>query len=128
MAQERHYGATGARPVRVNVYFSNPRGTRRDKRELARVLAGFVKANTHQANPVSNFGGRELPEGLASMSIASESGKWYCGESEVVTVSDIREALARGIGDKDKLIPAYRQNLGPAAQVWLLFYTTADVP
>ena len=128
MAQERYYSAGDARPARVNVYFTNPRGKRRDKRELVRVLAGFVKANAHHANPVANFGGRELPEGLASMSIASESGKWYCGESGVVTVSDIREVLARGIGEKDKLVPAYRQNLGPGAQVWLLLYTTADVP
>jgi hypothetical protein len=61
------------------------------------------------------------------MSIASESGKWSCGESGSVTLSDIRPALARSIGDKDKLVSAYKRSLGPGAQVWLLLYTTVDV-
>jgi len=128
MAQERYRRAAGARPAKVNLYFANSRGNRRDKRELARVLAEFVKANVHRANPVANFAALESPDGLASTSIASKSGEWSCGESGAVGLSDIREALGCSIGDKDKLVSAYRENLGPGAQVWLLLYTTAEVP
>jgi hypothetical protein len=127
MAQGRYYRGADVKPARVNVYFADRGGARRDKRELARVLAESVRANVHKANPVANLGRRELPEGLASMSIASGLGKWSCGESGVVTVSDIRDALARSIGEKDRLVPAYRENLGPGARVWLLLYTTVDV-
>jgi hypothetical protein len=127
MAQQQYYSAADAKPAKVVLYFANPRGKRRDKRELARVLAEFVRANLHQANPVANFDQRELPEGLGSMSIASESGKWYCGESGSVTLSDIRPALAQSIAEKDKLVSTYKRNLGPGAQVWLLLYTTVDV-
>jgi hypothetical protein len=126
MAQEQYYGAADAKPARVGLYFANARGKKRDKRELARVLAEFVTANVHQANPVANFVGLELPEGLGSMSIASESGKWWCGESGVVTVSDIREALASSISKKNQRLSAYHKSLGPGAQVWLLLYSTIE--
>ena len=76
---------------------------------------------------LANFGRRELPEGFGSMSIASGPGNWSCGESGAVTLSDIQEALARSIGEKDRLVPAYQENLGLGARVWLLLYTTVDV-
>jgi len=128
MAQQQYYGVADARPARVHVYFSSPTGKRRDKRAMARALADFVNANLQRANPVANFGRRELPERLSTMSIASGSGDWWCGESGAVTLSDIRAALARSISEKEKRLPTYRKNLGPGAQLWLLLYTTADVP
>ena len=51
LAQERYYHDTGVKPARVNLYFADSSGKRRDRRELARVLAEFVKANVHRANP-----------------------------------------------------------------------------
>ena len=128
LAEAQYYSAAAGKPARVTVYFSDSRGKRRSKRHLARVLAEFVKASLHRANPVADFGQRELPEGFSTMSIASWTGRWYCGESGAITLSDIREALARSIGEKDKLVPSYRKNLGPGARVWLLLYTSADVP
>jgi len=128
MAQEQYYRTAGAKPAKVNLYFANSRGNRRDKRELARALAEFVNANAHRANPVANFAALESPDGVGPMSISSESGEWSCGESGVVSLSDIREALGYSISDKNKLVSAYRENLGPGAQVWLLLYTTAEVP
>jgi hypothetical protein len=126
MAEAEYYSAGGT-AARVTVYFSESRGKRRDKRQLARLLAEFVKANLQRANPVANFGQRELPDGFSTMSIASGTGRWYCGESGAARLSDIREVLTCAIREKDRLVPTYRENLGTGAQVWLLLYTTADV-
>src|SRR5580692_1033526 len=43
-AQQDYYGGPDARPVHVNVYFTNTRGGKRSKRELSRTLVEFVKA------------------------------------------------------------------------------------
>ena len=125
MAQELYYGDAGAKPAKVVVYFANARGKRRDKREMAGALSNFVKANVHQANPVANFARIDLPEGFGSMSIAAESGDWWCGDC-VVTLSDIHEVLVSTISKKNRLLATYRRNL-PGAQVWLLLYSTAAV-
>ncbi len=37
-AQQDYYAHSGAKPVHVNVYFTNTRGGKRDKRELALAL------------------------------------------------------------------------------------------
>ncbi|MBZ5662949.1 MAG: hypothetical protein LAO08_21320, partial [Acidobacteriia bacterium] len=127
IAQERYYGAADAEPAKVVLYFANARGKKRDKREMARALAEFVKANVHRANPVVNFAGLDVPQGFGSMSIAADSGDWWCGECGGVTVSDIREALASSISAKNKRLPTYRINLASGAQVWLLLYSTVAV-
>jgi hypothetical protein len=127
MAQEQYYGAADANPAKVVLSFANVRGKKRDKREVARALAEFVKANVHRASPVTNFVGLELPEGFGSMSIAAESGDWWCGECGGVTLSEIGEVLASSISAKNKLLPTYRKDLAPGAQVWLLLYSTVAV-
>src|SRR5260370_31731196 len=43
MAQQQYYASPDAIPVTINLYFGNARGKRRDKREMARKLAEFVK-------------------------------------------------------------------------------------
>ena len=127
MAQAEYYADSEAKPAQIILYFANAKGKKRDKREMARTLAEFVKANVHQANPVAYISRRKSPEGFGSMSVAAESEDWWCGESGGVTVSDIREALASSISAKNKLVPAYRKNLARGAQVWLLLYSTASI-
>jgi hypothetical protein len=127
LAQQQYYAAADATRVKIILYFANARGKKRDKREMARTLAEFVKVNVPKPNEVANFDDLELPEGFGSMSIAAESGDWVCGEGGSFTVSDIHEALASSISAKNKLLPAYRKNLAPGAQVWLLLYSTVSV-
>jgi hypothetical protein len=127
IAQQQYFDAADAKPAKVVLYFASAGGKKRDKREMARVLAEFVKASIHRANPVANFAGLELPEGFGSMSIASEPGDWWCGECGGVTTSDIRETVASSIKAKDQLLPAYKENLGSGARVWLLLYSTVKV-
>ena len=94
---------------------------------MARKLAELVKANIHRAKPIVNFGALRLTEGFGSMSIAAESGNWWTGEGANITLTDIREALGSIICSKNKLVPTYRKNLAPGAQVWLLLYSTASI-
>ncbi|MGA8676642.1 MAG: hypothetical protein WB621_15610 [Candidatus Acidiferrales bacterium] len=127
MAQTEYYADPDAKPAKIILYFANARGKKRDEREMAHNLAEFVKANVHTARPIANFEALRLPEGLGAMSIAAESGNWWTGEGGNITLVDIREALGYAISAKNKLVPAYRKNLAPGAQIWLLLYSTAAV-
>jgi hypothetical protein len=126
-AQEQYYAAADAIPVTINLYFANARGERRDKRGMARTLAEFIKANTPQPKETLNFGNLGLPKGLGSMSIWRESRDWWCGEGGSYSISDIQQALTSSIAAKNRLVPTYRKNLTPGAQVWLLLYSTFAV-
>jgi hypothetical protein len=127
IAQQQYYATVGVSPARVVTYFANTRGQRQSKREMARRLVEFVKANLHRANPVVSFDGLAVPEGFGAMSITSESGDWWGGECGGVTVSDIQEQLASRISSKNALLPTYRANLPNGAQVWLLLYSATTV-
>ncbi len=127
MAQREYYADPNARPAKIAVYFANARGKKRDKREMARKLAEFVRTNIDLANPIANFGARRLPEGFASLSIAAEHGNLWTGEGGKVTLDDIREGLGSIIRLKNKLVPTYRKNLAPGAQAWLLLYSTSCI-
>lgn len=127
LAQHQYYAAADALPVTINLYFASARGKRCDKREMARTLAEFIKANLPGPNETLNFNDLELPEGMGSMSIWREPRDWWCGEGGAYTVSNIQEALSSSIVAKNKLVPSYRKNLAPGAQVWLLLYSTFSV-
>jgi hypothetical protein len=128
LAQRQYYSAADATAVKVILYFANARGKKRDKREMARTLVEFVKANIPKPNETVNFHDLELPEGFGSMSMwLDESGDWLCGEGGGYSISNIREALASSINTKNGLLPAYRKNLAPDSHVWLLLYSTASV-
>jgi hypothetical protein len=127
MAHREYYADPTAKPAKIILYFANARGKKRDKQEMAHELAEFVRANVHRADPIANFGMLRLPEGFGSMSIAAESGNWWTGESGGMTVSDNQEALGSRIRLKNKLVPAYRKNLAPGAQVWFLLYSTSSI-
>jgi hypothetical protein len=52
LAQDSYYAAPDVRPVHVNVYFTNTRGKKRSKNQMAEALANFVKTNNHRAIPL----------------------------------------------------------------------------
>jgi hypothetical protein len=58
------------------------------------------------------------------MSIWRELRDWWSGEGGSYGSSDIQQALTSSIAAKNKLVPTYRKNLPPGAQVWLLLYST----
>jgi hypothetical protein len=126
-AQQDYYASSGAKPVHVNVYFTNTRGGKRDKKELALALTKFVKANVERANPFVSMYRPETPDGFDSIVISAESRDWWCGEGGGYSLNDIRPQLAARISSKDKLVPTYRANLPAGARVWLLLHTGVTV-
>jgi hypothetical protein len=78
-AREQYYSAPDAKRARLVVYFST-RVKKKDKRQMANALCEFVRANIHRSNPVAGFYSRDTPDGIGSMSIASECGDWWSGE------------------------------------------------
>ncbi len=126
-AQKDYYDSPDAKPAHVNVYFTNTRGVRRDKGDLARALTDFVKANVHRANPFISLYRPETPNGFDSVVISPESRDWWCGEGGSYSLEDIRPQLAARISEKDKLVPTYRAHLPEGARVWLLLYSGVTV-
>jgi hypothetical protein len=126
-AQQDYYDASDAKPVHVSVYFTNTRGGKRDKRELALALTEFVKANVERANPFVTLYRPATPDGFDSIVVSSESRDWWCGEGGGYSLNDIRPQLAARITSKDKLVPTYRANLPAGARVWLLLYSGVTV-
>jgi hypothetical protein len=130
-SQAAYYAEPNARLVHVNVYFSNTRGAKSDKRKMADALTQFVKANHHRANPAVTFMRDETqtPEGFDTITIIAESdrGDWWSGEGGGYQLSDVRPQVEARIRAKDKLVPTYSSNLLPGAQLWLLLYTGVTV-
>jgi hypothetical protein len=128
MAQEEYFSVPDAKPVHVSIYFANARGKKRNKRQMSRSLLEFVRANAHLANPV--VVSYDVPEGFSSIVISSrtEVDDWWCGECGGYTLDNIRAQLAARIREKNRLVPAYRDNLPKSANLWLLIYSNVTVP
>lgn len=128
-SQRDYYSDQSARIVHVNVYFTNTRGTKSDKRTMVDALTSFVRANNQKAIPAVTFMRGETPEGFDAITIIAESrrGDWWSGEGGGYHLSDIRPQVEARICAKNKLVPTYRSNLPPGAQVWLLLYTGVTV-
>src|SRR5260370_35311041 len=126
-AQKDCYDAPDAKTAHVNVYFTNTRGERRDKGELARALTEFGRANVHRANRFLGLYRPETPDGFDSIVLIPESREWWCGEGGGYSLHDIRPQLAARISSKDKLVPTYRANVPAGARVWLLLYSRVTV-
>jgi hypothetical protein len=125
---QQDYDAYGAKPGHVSVYFTNTRGGKRDKKELALALTEFVKANVEHASPFVSLHRPETPDGFDSVVISADSSRdWWCGEGGGYSLGDIRPQLVARISSKDKLVPTYRANLPTGARVWLLLYTGVTV-
>ncbi len=105
-AQRDYYTTPNANPVHVNVYFTNARGKRQSKHELARTLSKFVQANAHRANPVAPFGYKDTPNGFDWVVIVAQSNPrdWCSGEVGSVTVADIRNQVEARIAAKNSLV------------------------
>jgi hypothetical protein len=128
LAQDSYYTVPNARPVHVNVYFTNTRGQKRSKNQMVDELAHFVKANSHRAFPVATFMHDEAPDGFDTITIIAEAGRdWWSGECGGVHLSDIRPQVEARIRAKNELVPAYRANLPDGAPVWLLLYMGVTV-
>jgi hypothetical protein len=128
-AEHSYYIDPNARHVHVSVYFTNTRGERRNKNQMADALTDFVKANNHRANPVTTFMHDDAPDGFDAITIIAELGRgeWWSGEGGGVHLSDIRPQVEARIDAKNLLVPTYRSNLPDGAQVWLLLYTGVTV-
>lgn len=128
-AQLAYYRNSQARPVKVQVYFADARGKKRDKRAMARALAELVAGNANRANPFVSFERKELPDGFSSVTINSLLAEdWWSGEVGGYNVlTDTRSQLTERISSKDKLVPTYRANLGDNARLWLLLYSGVTV-
>lgn len=85
-AQQGYYAGPDAKPVHVNVYFTDTRGGKRNKGELAPALTEFVKANIHQASPFVSLYRPETPDGFDSIVISAESRDWWCGKAEATVL------------------------------------------
>jgi hypothetical protein len=59
----------------------------------------------------------ELPEGFDHILITDESSEWWCGEAGGIHLSEIYPELAAKIAAKNPLVPRYRANLPPAANL-----------
>jgi hypothetical protein len=129
-AQRNYYSVPNVRPVHVNTYFTNTRGRKCSKHELAQALTEFVRANVHRANPAVIFMRKEAPEGFDSVCIVTRPtpDAWWSGEGGGFTLADIRQQVETRILAKDQFIQTYRSNLPDGAQLWLLLHTGVTVP
>jgi hypothetical protein len=128
-AQKQYYKFPNATRVRVSTYFTNARGNRRNKHDLARTLSEFVRRNVDRANPIASFAYEDAPHGFDSVVIVAESapGDWWSGEVGGITLGDVRTQVEMRIAAKDTLVGKYRSNLPRDAELWLLLYTGVTV-
>jgi hypothetical protein len=130
MAQRAYYAVPNAKPVHVNVNFTNTRGKKGNWHEMAHALTEFVQANVHRANPaVISKRDEGAPKGFDSVLIVADSNPqdWWSGEGGGVSLDDIEPQVAARIAAKDERVPTYRSNLPDRAHLWLLLYTGVTV-
>jgi hypothetical protein len=129
MAQKQYYRVPNAAPVHVSTYFTNARGNRRSKHDLARALSKFVQTNVDRANPIASFAYGDAPHGFDSVVIVAEPapGDWWNGEVGGITLGEIRIQVETRIAAKNRLVDTYRSNLSQDAEVWLLLFSGVTV-
>jgi hypothetical protein len=127
IAQKEYFSVPEAKLVHVSIHFTNSRGKKGDKHQMAKSLLEFVRVKAHLADPfVASY---DVPDGFSSIVISSrtEVDEWWTGEGGGFTVDDIRSQLAARISAKNKRLPAYRDNLPKGANIWLLIYSHVTV-
>jgi hypothetical protein len=127
-AQLAYYENSQARPVKVQVYFTDARGAKQDKHAMAQGLADLAVRNAHRANPFVSLKREwdelkpkwdELPDGFSSVTINSLLAEdWWSGE-----VGGYDVLIDTRSRSKERLVSTYRANLGENARVWLLLYS-----
>jgi hypothetical protein len=110
-------------------YFTNARGNRRNKHDLARALSEFVQRNVDRAKPIASFAYGDAPNGFDSVVIVAESapGDWWGGEVGGIALGDVRTQVEMRIAAKDNLVSTYGSNLPRDAELWLLLYSGMTV-
>jgi len=124
---EELFRKTSNLPTHVNVYFSNPRGQRQNKQQIVNELVEAVQQNRHRADPAVVLKGKELPEGFNHILITDEPREWWCGEGGGIQLAEIHPEIAAKIAAKNPLVPRYRANLPPGAELWLLLFSRVTV-
>jgi hypothetical protein len=118
----------GLPPLRVQVYFTNPRGERQSWKELTRSLVDIVSANYEKAQPAWSQSGRALPEEFQHVLIVRDDDPWWWSPTAGgISLPQIPMLLASCVAVKDTKLPAYRKNLPDGAEVWLLFHSGVTV-
>ena len=86
-----------------------------DGQRSRRICEG--KCSSRQ-NPFVSLYRPATPDGFDSVVIGGESRDWWCGEGGSYSLGKCsRPQLAVRISDKDGLVPKYRSNLPPGAQI-----------
>jgi hypothetical protein len=124
---QKIFQKTSSLPTHVNVYFSDPRGQKQDKRKLINQLVEAVQVHRLRAKPAVVLKGEELPEGFDHILITDESIEWWCSEAGGIHVSEIYPEVAAKIAAKNLLVPKYRANLPTDAKLWLLLFSRVTV-
>jgi len=126
-AEKSYATIPGALAVKVTTYPWDLERRRGNEKAMARELVEFVRAHAHEAEPHALFERRSmLPVGFGVVSIVRSSGSWFSGGAVTVTVEEIYAELEKRIGEKNKRLPTYRENM-PSSRFWLLLYCGAGV-
>jgi len=114
-------------PLRVQVYFTNPRGEKQDWKNLTQSLVEVIVANYQKARPAWSQS-RALPEDFQHVLIVRDDDPWWWSPTAGgISLSQIPMHLASCIVAKDTKLPTYRKNLREGAEVWLLFHSGVTV-
>jgi hypothetical protein len=118
----------GLPSLRVQVYFTNPRGKKQDWKTLTQSLVNIVVTKYEKAQPAWSQSGRALPDDFQHVLIVRDDDPWWWSPTAGgISLSQIPIHLTSCIAAKEAKLPAYRQNLPNGAEVWLLLHSGVTV-
>jgi len=118
----------GLPSLRVQVYFTNPKGKRQDWQDLAQSLVDIVVANYGKAQPAWSQSGPALPDDFQHILIVRDDDAWWWSPTAGgISLSQIPLHVASSISAKETKLPAYRKNFPSGAQVWLLLHSGVTI-
>ena len=127
-AAQKQCEKRGLPPLRVHVYFTNPKGRKQDWRNLMQSLVHIVVANYEKAQPAWSQCGTALPDDFQHILIVRDDDAWWWSPTAGgISLSQIPLHLASRIAAKEKKLPAYRKNLPSGAQLWLLLHSGVTI-
>jgi len=127
-AARKECDTRGLPSLRVQVYFTNPRGEKQNWKALAQSLVDIIIANYEKAQPAWSQSGRALPDEFQHVLIIRDDDPWWWSPTAGgISLSQIPKHLASCIAAKEEKLPAYRRNLPFGAEVWLLLHSGVTV-